>query len=304
MKQVLFSFALIIAFSCSNKQQTEVGNTEFTEDVATDTSLPLKEKYSSAYLFTGIDPDVYSANIPLQGHTLKKGDKVEAINAANIRVLFLIEKIMVGEESREELKTGETGYIDFKRLEGSVTELDGDFYFVDQGASYPIEAPTVSPTSTNGNVSLLLNGKPWTGAITYQGALLYKGGLKMMDPSGKPYMQLAFISNQKPDDRQFTITIKDFPSSVGVIQSTGIEILLSGSETGDSKKSEMIGYKADYTNYSVELNITKWEFTSADIAVMSATFAAKLKGVMGSPDATVADGKLENISVTVYKDPY
>lgn len=312
MKPALFSLVFfLILTSCSNSGKQQVSsNAETSGSPAAGTDLPLQERYSTSYMFTGNDPDVYSANLPLRGHALKIGDELEAVNSANVRVRFSVEKISVDNNAREELKTGETGLVELKRLEGNVSDLNGDFYFVDKGATYPTETvaeSTVSATSSSsGTVSLILNDKPWTGSITYQGALFYKGGVKMLDASGKPYFQLAFKSTLLPDDRQFTISVRNFSGAVGAVPTNAMEVLLSGSETGDSKKSEMIGYKPDpnYANYSVDLSITKWEMTSADVALMSATFAAKLKGVMGSPDAKVTDGKIENVQVTVYTKPY
>jgi hypothetical protein len=310
MKYQLFIFGLcvfIFLSSCSNKQQ-ESDSSEAIGSTAESTDLPLQEKGSTSYLFTSNDPDIYSVNLPLNGHALKVGDEMDAVNSANTRVRFAIQKIMVENETRQELKTGETGFIDIKRLEGNVSDLNGDFYFVDKGAAFPTVSEEVSVSSSNaaGNISLTLNDKNWTGDIVYQGALFYKGGLKMMDPSGKPYLQLAFKSNKAPDDRQFTITVKNFPGVVGAVPTEGMEVLLSGSETGDTKNPQMIGYKndANYAGYSVELVISKWETPSPDIAMMSATFTAKLKGVFGSPDARIAEGKLENIEVKVFTEKY
>jgi hypothetical protein len=311
MKQTFFNLGLcffIFLAGCSSKQQEAVSD-ETSGNTAVSTGMPLQEKASTTYLFTGNDPDVFSVNLLLKGHSLKQGEQVDAVNAANARVRFVIEKITVGSEQKQELMTGETGFIDMKRLEGNVSDLNGDFYFVDPGAAFPpgsADEVVSSASTAPGSISLMLNGKPWTGDITYQGALFYKGGVKMMDPSGKPYMQLAFRANKTPDSRQFTITIKNFSGATGAVSQEGMEVLLSGSETGDSKNPQMIGYKNDsnHAGYSVNLVITKWDMSSTDVAIMSATFSAKLKGVLGSPDATVADGKLENIEVKVFTDRY
>lgn len=303
-------FALTCLFvgliSCSTKQQTKETESSTSTDVISDS--PLQEKASTSYLFTSDDPDLYSCSLNLTGHDLKVGDEIDGINSANVRVRFSISKIMLDNEERQELKTGEKGYIDIKRLEGNVSDLNGEFYFVDKGAAFPrVSTETSASTpSSGGFISLNLNDKPWTGAIVYQGALYYKGGVKLMDDSGRPYFQLAFKSNKAPDTRQFTITVRNFQGTTGQVTTKDMEVLLSGSETGDAQKSEMIGYKNDpnYSGYSVQLVITKWETTSSNAAKMSATFSAKLKGVLGSPDAVVTNGKLEDIEVTVYTDKY
>ncbi|MFM8912716.1 MAG: hypothetical protein ACKOE6_07365 [Flammeovirgaceae bacterium] len=309
MKYTLFAFACLVVLltGCSTKQQTE--NSESANGSGEAVDLPLQEKASTSYMFTSDDPDLYSVNLPLTGHSLRVGDEIDAINAANARVRFSIRKIMVGSEEIKELKTGETGYVDVKRLEGNVSDLNGDFYFVDKGAAFPkisTDNSTSSAPSSKGSVSLTVNNKAWTGDVVYQGALYYKGGIKLMDPSGKPYLQLAFKSNKSPDDRQFTFAVRNVPGNVGQVPTEGMEVLLSGSETGDTRKPDMVGYKNDsyYSGYSVQLVITKWEDTSANGAKMSATFTAKLRGVMGSADAVVTEGKLENIEVTVYTDKY
>lgn len=41
-----------------------------------------------------------------------------------------------------------------------------------------------------------------------------------------------------------------------------------------------------------------------NVAKMSATVTAKLKGVFGSRDVVVSEGKLENVEVTVNTDKY
>ncbi len=55
------------------------------------------------------------------------------------------------------------------------------------------------------------------------------------------------------------------------------------------------------TNF--QLTITK-DKQGEDKAIMSATFSGKLKGIMGSPDVEVTNGKFENIEVKVFTEKY
>lgn len=310
MKKLLFSVLIsgfILTMSCG---QSATENTETAQTASEVKSNAIKT--SSSYIFMGTDDKHWFFDATPDAHSIKIGDELDAVKPdgkkMSVRVTYI--KSMSAEEIKE-LAVNTKGVVEFEILEGSISDIGGDFYFVDKGAAYPQNATastetTQSNAGSDGKITATLNGKPWSADVTYQGALYYAGGVKMMEPSGKPYMQLAFKSNTAPDDRQLTISIRDFSGKTGKVEKTSMEVLLSGSPVGDSKNPEMSGYKnlPEYASSDFSLNITKWETQADGSVIMDAEFSGDLKGVLGSKNSTFSNGKAENVKVTVYKDPY
>lgn len=298
---------LFLLSSCGQSAKQDKTISGQASNPETTIANPLQEKSSTSNLFTSNDPQVFSAGLTLKGHSFKTGDEIHAVNSQGVRVRFEVTKISANDQPADELKTGEYGFIDLKLLDGNVSKLDGDFYFVDKDAPFPAAQPE-NPVSdlTEPKVVAKLNDQSWTAAVALQGALYYKGGFKAMDASGKPYLQLAFKSLQAPDDRQLTISIRGFNGKTGVVEKESIEVLLSGSATGSTQNSELVGYKGgkEYEAYSFDLEITQWETVSADKVLLSGKFKGKLKGVFGAKDVTIVDGTLEKIEVKVFSESY
>jgi hypothetical protein len=310
MKKLLFSALIsgfILTMSCG---QSATENTEAAQTVSETKPNAIKTSYS--YVFMGVDDKHWFFDATPDAHSIKIGDELDAVkpDGKKMSVRVTLIRSMSADEIKE-LPVNTKGVVEFEILDGSISDIGGDFYFVDKGAAYPQTEAASTETAqaksgSDGKVSATLNGKPWSADVTYQGALYYAAGVKMFDKSGKPYMQLAFKSNTAPDDRQLTISIRDFSGTTGKVEKTTMEVLLSGSSVGDTKNPEMSGYKnlPEYASSDFSLNITKWETQADGSVIMDAEFSGELKGVLGSKNSTFSNGKAENVKVTVYNDPY
>ena len=149
-----------------------------------------------------------------------------------------------------------------------------------------------------------LDNKPWNAGIAKNGALFYTKGLKILKIE-QPYLQLALPSNNPSDTRALLISIKGFETKTGKY-SGEMEVLLSGSPTGDMKDNEMQGYQDDVptqkTNFT--FTVTDWKTISPNQAILSATFEGDLKGLAGADNVTFKDGRITDLPVTVYTVDY
>jgi hypothetical protein len=148
-----------------------------------------------------------------------------------------------------------------------------------------------------------INGKQWKGNAAAGGQLYYAKGITGMY-GGLPYMSLAFSAMDAPDNRQLTISFKNFPGKTSVYNNDKVEVLLSGSSTGDAKKSELQGHKppAQATDFSI--NITEWKAVTAGEVVISGTLKGTLKGIFDAPDAKIENGVFSNVKIIVYNEKY
>jgi len=272
---------------------------------------PLREKVSSSSIFMGNEPNSYFVFLTLHGHDLKVGDEIDAVNATNKRMTLKITKIQFNDKETSLLKRGQEGSLDFTILKGKMNDFGGDFYLVDKGADFPKESNNTNQTTeavSNGKAVLTANidGKPWNAAVVYQGALFYEKGISMMDKSGNPFLQLAFKVAQSPDNRRLTLQIRNFQPNNEKIAPSQLEVLLSGSEIGDVKNPSIFGFNntSVYTNYSFEMRVLSWKRISADKALLSATFTAKLKGVLEKKEITITNGKIEGLEVMIFTDKF
>lgn len=236
---------------------------------------------------------------------IRVGDFLDGVDALGHRMTLKVTKVRQenGDDTSPVLAKGSEGSLDVHDETGGFRTLDYDFYLVEKGAPYPGQAAASAPATTSpAQITATLNGQPWSADVAYQGALFYAKGVQRVDPSGKPFLQLAFKANTAPDQRQITLQVRNFAARNGNVPAAQQEWLLTGSVTGDASQAEMCGYKADpaYSRYSVTFTVTAWEQLAPDRARLSATFSAKLKGVLGGRDVTLTDGKVNGIEVVVY----
>jgi hypothetical protein len=163
----------------------------------------------------------------------------------------------------------------------------------------PAPEPAVKPAA----LTCLIDGKEWKGASVPGGQLYYAKGITGMY-DGLPYLGIAFSSAEAPDDRQLTISFKNFPGKMGVYNKEEVEALLSGSVTGDVKKAMLQGHKmpAQATDFSVV--ISEWKPVTATEVVVSGTISGTLRGVFDAPDVRIENGSFSNLKVRLYSEKY
>ncbi len=166
-----------------------------------------------------------------------------------------------------------------------------------------VTTPASPAVAKMGELTCKLNGKDWKAVAGAGGQLYYAKGITGMY-GGLPYMSLAFTAADAPDNRQLTIAFKNFPGKTGVYNKEKVEVLLSGSSTGDAKKSELQGHKipAQATDFSI--TISDWKITTATEIVASGTLSGTLKGLFDAPDVKIENGVFSNLKIILYSDKY
>lgn len=265
---------------------------------------PMQYKTNKDRIYFADDAGNYF--LPIEAsRDIRVGDFLDGVDALGHRMTLKVTKVRQdnGDESSPVLAKGLEGSLDVHDETGGFRNLDYDFYVVEKGAPYPGQAAAPAPTAGPAQITATLNGQPWIARLANQGALFYARGVRRMDASGKPFLQLAFVANTAPDQRQITLQIRNFSARNGSVPAAQQEWLLTGSATGDANQGEMCGYKSDaaYSRYSVTFTVTQWEQLAPDRARLSATFSAKLKGVLGGRDVTITDGKVDAIEVKVFQ---
>ncbi len=166
------------------------------------------------------------------------------------------------------------------------------------------KATPASPEAAKTAVlAFTINGKEWKGNAAVGGQLYYAKGITGMY-GGLPYMSLAFSAMDAPDNRQLTISFKNFPGKTGVYNKDKVEVLLSGSPTGDAKKAELQGHKLPAQATDFTITISDWKVTTATEIVASGTLSGTLKGVFDAPDVKIENGVFSNLKIILYNEKY
>jgi hypothetical protein len=155
--------------------------------------------------------------------------------------------------------------------------------------------PAISFTCT-------LNGKPWEG--TSGSNSFFKGGSKMMDPTGAPYLMLAFPPANAPDNRQFTLSVKNFSGAVGAVLKGNMEIIFAGAESGVDKESLILGLGEKDKGGDFSLEITKYETKSPTEVLMSGKISGTLKASLMGENVKLENGEFHDVRVVVYTEKY
>ncbi len=166
-----------------------------------------------------------------------------------------------------------------------------------------IATPVPAPVAKTAELTCKLNGKDWKGSAGAGGQLYYAQGITGMY-GGLPYMSIAFSSMEAPDNRQLTISFKNFPGKTGMYNKDKVEVLLSGSATGDTKKAELQGHKIPAQATDFSLTISDWKVTTATEVVASGTMSGTLKGVFDAPDVKIENGVFSNLKIRLYSEKY
>lgn len=258
---------------------------------------PLNAKIGAVYAKEG-KPGVFDVDIRVKEGVVKKGDKVDVVSANGTRYSFTVTHMRNPYEDivKADNESG-TVYI---ILEGPAeAKFDADFALVNPGGG-----ASAAPVTSTAKFTATLNGKLWKGKDFPYSFSLFKKGVKNM-ADNKPYLMLAFKSMDAVDDRQLTIMIFTPALKPGIYTKEQIEVLLSGSPTGDPKKTEMWGYKFPQTTAGeLTIEITAYKETSADKALISGRINGKFKKALGNGEMTITNGQFTDLPVDVYNTLY
>lgn len=283
--------------ACQSKNKQSKPKTETDKPAAVAQSVaPLTAKIGAVYAKQG-KPGVFDVDIQVKEGEVKTGDKVDVVAADGKRYAFTVTHMR---NPFEDIKKADnemgTVYI---LLEGPAeAKFDADFVLVSPGA-----VPKV-PAASAAKFTATINGQPWKGKDFPYSFSYFKKGVKHM-AGNKPYLQLAFKSMDAVDDRQLTIMVFTPALKPGVYTKEQIEVLLSGSPTGDPKKTEMWGYKYPQTTAGdLTIEITSYKETSADKALISGKMSGKFKKALGTGEMTIVNGQFTDLPVDVYNTLY
>jgi hypothetical protein len=246
------------------------------------------------------DKGEYAATIRIEKGRLKVGQRIEA-RKSGMHFTFEVLEIKV-----EDAKVNETGPVNYAfvvlRATSDANGFDSGFALGD-ATSVESTANATSSDETTGEATCLVDGIDWSGSGYSNSHLFYAAGMRNIF-GGKPYLMLAFQSVNSPDNRQLTITLPGFTGEKGIYTGNAIEILFSGSATGNNEQSMLQGHKipAQPTNFSVE--ITAYKSLADDSALISGKFNGTLKGIFGAPSVDIQNGKFRDVTVKVFRQAY
>ncbi|HRG23692.1 MAG TPA: hypothetical protein PLL23_04845 [Chitinophagaceae bacterium] len=258
---------------------------------------PLNAKIGAVYAKEG-KPGVFDVDIRVKEGVVKTGDKVDVVSADGKRFAFTVTHMRNPyEDIKMADKEAGTVYI---ILEGPAdAKFDADFALVNPGGGAGV-APAVSTAKFNATI----NGKPWKGKDFPYSFSLFKKGVKNM-AGNKPYLLLAFKSMDAVDDRQLTLMVFTADPKPGVYTKEKLEVLLTGSPTGNTKKTEMWGYKypASATG-GLQLEITSYQETGKGKARISGKLSGQFTKILGNGTMPVENGVFSELEIDVYDEQY
>ena len=239
----------------------------------------------------------FDIDIQVKKGKLKLGDKVDIVNASGIRYAATVSAMRNPYEDVKEIEDNETTHY-IVVMGPADARFDADFVLVNPGAD-AAAAPVASRAAFTGHI----NNQPWKGAeFPYSFSLFQKGVEKFA--GNKPYLMLAFRSMDATDDRQLTIMVFTSTAQPGIYEKDKLEILLSGSPSGNITNPEMWGY-AFPANKQVQLKVEIISFNKQDNN--SGTISGKISGHLVKAlckDIIAIEGSFTNLKVTIYNEPY
>lgn len=168
---------------------------------------------------------------------------------------------------------------------------DVDTVDADRGATAPAKP----------HLHCTLNGKEWKALATTGGQLFYTKGLAAMY-NGQPYLTLTFKATEAPDNRQLTISFKNFPGKVGLFAKDKIEVLLNGAASGEAQQTESQGHRSPLQTADFSVELTEWKILGANEAIVAGKIKGTLKGLMGAADTKITNGYFRNVAVKIINE--
>jgi hypothetical protein len=300
-----YTLGFLLLFQATACQGNAITNSKADANIAATTQSSADLLVKVTFSAWGLDRTSFTAAADVQNGTLGLGDKIEGLNNAGTRLGLTVTYIKTEGKEGAPATAGKKALVELTTTDGSSAEsLGEDFFIVHKGGGIPAVTTTnttATPQSTE--VSFTYNGKTWKGAGSTNSHLFYSKGVRGMF-NDRPFLLLAFRSITAPDDRQLTLKIGDFAGKTGKFDKGNIEVLFSGSEDGDTKKSLLFGCKSPATVTDFAIDITAWTAVSDDEALVSGRFSGTLKGIMVSGSLKTENGQFSNVKVKVYNDKY
>jgi hypothetical protein len=238
----------------------------------------------------------YLAAIKVEKGKLKVGESIDAIGEGGVRFTFLIKDIKVNDQTVKEATANASAFVSLQAI-GKAIGFDQGFTIVNKGAS---ATPNI-PNAVSTELTCTISGREWKAkAFAHSCSFFAKGVQKMYN--GEPYLGLAFTAIAKPDGRQINFAIKNFAGKIGKIQDKDLEVLISGSADGDTKRGEMQGFKMNTQNINFNVEITAYKNITATEAIISGRFSGTLKGLLLSKDIQIENGVFTNVKLEVFND--
>lgn len=302
---VAYTLGFILIFQATASQGNAITNSKADANIAATTQSSADLLVKVTFSAWGLDRTSFTAAADVQNGTLGLGDKIEGLNNAGTRLGLTVTYIKTEGKEGAPATAGKKALVELTTTDGSSAEsLGEDFFIVHKGGGIPAVTTTnTTTTPQSAEVSFTYNGKTWKGAGFPNAHLFYIKGVKGMF-NDRPFLLLAFKSITTPDDRQLTLKIGDFAGKTGKFDKKNIEVLFSGSEDGDTKKSLLYGCKSPATVTDFVIDITAWTVVSAEEALVSGRFSGTLNGIMVSGSLKTENGQFSKVKVKVYNDKY
>ena len=171
---------------------------------------------------------VFDIDIKVRKGKLKIGDEIDVVDSKGTRYTCRVVNLRTPYNDVKELDESEA--TNYALIQGPAdAKFDADFVMVRKGGS-----AESAPVNSNAKFIGKINEKSWKGGDSFGSFSFLKKGSKILGIQ-KPVMQLAFKSMDAVDDRQLTIWIFTSDAQPGNYSNEKIEVLLSGSPTGDTK---------------------------------------------------------------------
>lgn len=246
----------------------------------------------------------YATGITIESGSLKVGQQIDAVGKGK-KYSFTVIEIKVKDTKVNQVSKAENVFVILQTFE-KADQFDSGFTIVNYGATTipkNNENDSKSDLTHTSEVSADFNSKKWSGVSFFNSNLLYFKGLSVMNCS-KSYLMLGFQSNLLPDNRQLTFTVCGFEPKIGKIAVSTIEVSLSGAESGDTKLAVAAGSKGKGVTEPFLLEITKYEKTTTNEALISGKFSGTVGGALVKNSIKITNGVFVNVKVKVFNENF
>ncbi|MEW6773966.1 MAG: hypothetical protein AB1304_08210 [Bacteroidota bacterium] len=159
-------------------------------------------------------------------------------------------------------------------------------------------------SDSNANFKATLDGKAFRAKVTSKGAMLALNGYKPY--FDRPYLLLQFACIDAPDERLLTIMVFNPKQSVANYTAKDMEVNFSGTADGNKNNTIMFGFVNGKATPNFKLEITKWQASGNNKAIISGKVNGELPEVklLGKSEKVnrFENGVFENIEVQIIRE--